>query len=264
MQDAVKQRVLPFALCAISLGLGIFCGAAGARSQRGQSVEPEPQVAPTAEQAATDDSTVKVLRARIRELETQLTAKADVTAAAAPKRAENREDGQTPRDRRRTGEWMKELKEKHPERYVAITNGMANFRRHQTAEAQSKIDFLSSIDPSSLGPEAKAVHERLQELIARREELSERMMQNFENQTEEDVRDNFRRQGELMHEIRELSQQERDNLVQQLANNLGFKDEDAGEIVATVKQIIEATENNFGPPPRGREARPPRGERPRP
>lgn len=269
MNDAVRQKFLPFALCAISLVLGVFCGVVGARSPRGRAVETEPSVTPTRKDTVADESTVKVLRARIRELEKRLAAQAK---PSEEKKADDGKPAEEPRAEQgpRPPEggpdrWIQEMKKNHPERYAAITNWMAQFRKMQTAQAQEKIGFLSSVDPSALGAEAKEVHERLQALIARREELAAQAQQGFEQMSGEDRREFFRQQGELSHEIDELNDKERSNLFRQMAKNLGFAEEDAGEIVETVNQIIEATEGGFGPSRRQMRAfGPPPGEGPRP
>ena len=46
-------------------------------------------------------------------------------------------------------------------------------------------------------------------------------------------------------EIRELSLKERDNLLRQTTDALGFSGSAADEIIETVKDIFEATENGF-------------------
>ena len=57
---------------------------------------------------------------------------------------------------------------------------------------------------------------------------------------------------ETDHRIRELSEDERGNLIEETARNLGFDGAAAKEISETIQEVIEATDNGFGPRrPRG-------------
>ena len=58
----------------------------------------------------------------------------------------------------------------------------------------------------------------------------------------------FREMRETDHAIRETNSQERENLLQQTAEALGFSGAEATEIVDTISEIYEATSNNFGGP----------------
>ena len=64
---------------------------------------------------------------------------------------------------------------------------------------------------------------------------------------------------ETDHAIREASEQERENLLRQTAEALGFSGAEATEIVDTVSEIYEATSNGFGRGPGGRPPGGPRG-----
>ncbi len=140
---------------------------------------------------------------------------------------------------------MERLKKEEPERYAQITNSMAQFRRHRLERAQSKIDFLSSIDTSRMSPAMLKVHSDLQDMIARREEI-ESKMHSIMDMTEEDRHALFGEMRETDERIRELNRFERDNLLVQTAEALGFQGDDAAEIIDTVKSIYEATDSGWG------------------
>ena len=193
------------------------------------------------------EASVKALRHRIAELERQLAEKSD---EGSPSNAvvNATDDGRERRMEQRFKshrDWLENLKKTEPERYTQVTNGMAQWRQQRLNRAQSRIDFLSSIDTSKMRPEARKVHEELQDLIAKREEIEERLHQ-------EDLSDEAR--GKVMQEmfetdrrIRELGEDERGNLIEETARNLGFDGAAAKEISETIQEVIEATDNGFGP-----------------
>lgn len=194
------------------------------------------------------------LRRRVRELE------AEKTRAAASEEAVSEERAERPEPPRmgRGGDWLANLKTEDPERYQQITNGMARWRSDRAAQAKSRIDFLASVDTSKMSRQARETHERLQSLYAERENLQasmDEMMMGGGEVSGEDRRKMFEQMRETTQAINELSIQERENLIKQTAETLGFKGEDVGEIAATIKGIIDATET--GPnmqrifPPRG-------------
>lgn len=223
----------------------------------GYFVKSEPIAAeePTAEESAKkpvadkgEAASVKALRHRIAELERRLAEKGDAKEPKNEQKKELKEDGRGRRMEQRFKshrEWLENLKKTDPERYTQVTNGMAQWRQQRLNRAQSRIDFLSSIDTSKMRPEARKVHEELQDLIAKREEIEERIHQ-------EDLSDEAR--GKVMQEmfetdrrIRELGEDERGNLIEETARNLGFDGAAAKEISETIQEVIEATDNGFGP-----------------
>ena len=184
---------------------------------------------------------MRVLRSRIKELEDML-AKQGVEVEEMKEESSRRERRDRPRDFRAD---MERLKKEEPERYAQITNSMAQFRRHRLERAQSKIDFLSSIDTSRMSPAMLKVHSDLQDMIEKREAVEEKM-RGFMDMTEEERREAFQEIGEIDGRIRELNRAERDNLLVQTAEALGFQGDDAAEIIDTVKSIYEATDSGWG------------------
>lgn len=198
---------------------------------------------------AGEAASLKALRARIRELERQLAERP--AAAVAPTNRPPEMAGGPFGDGRRMSfrERMEELKKTDPARYANITNHMTQWRLRRSAQQRAKLDYLSSIDTSHMGSGAKKVHDELQDLIARREELEQRL---HDDGISEDERHSVMEQlRSTHHQLRSLNEQERGNLITETAKVLGFEGEDAKEISATVKDIIEATDSGFGMPPPG-------------
>ena len=218
--------------------------------------EPIPTEAPKAEEVAKkpvadkgDEATAKALRRRIAELEKLLAEKdgaSEIAISNAVAEAVKNRPPEPPR-----GNWrerMEEMKKNDPERYTQMTNRFANWRRSRAEQARNKIDFLSSIDVSHMSAGARKTHNALQDLIARREEIEARLQD--PNLSDEE-------RGKLMgelhsshHELMRLNGEERSNLFEETARNLGFEGEDAKEISATIQEVIRATDSGWGGPHR--------------
>ena len=199
-----------------------------------------------AEPPATDSE--KALRARIKELELALArknAKHEAVPAlktreeTVPRHGINRRDG----DKGILGA-VERMKKEDPERYSRMTNRVETFRRMRAERNVRKLAFLSSIDTSGMSADAKAVHERLQESMAARESIENRL-HSMENPSESEMRGLFEQMHEADREVRELSMQERENLLRQTTDALGFSGDDAEQIISTVKEIFDSTENGF-------------------
>ena len=239
------MKIRNFSPVVISLLAGAaigFCFApsAGAPKAAPEKTSPKMVKAESRPDEAAEKE-MRVLRSRIKELEDML-AKKGVEVEEMKEESSRRERRDRPRDFRAD---MERLKKEEPERYAQITNSMAQFRRHRLERAQSKIDFLSSIDTSRMSPAMLKVHSELQDMIEKREAVEEKM-RGFMDMTEEERREAFQEIGEIDGRIRELNRAERDNLLVQTAEALGFQGDDAAEIIDTVKSIYEATDSGWG------------------
>lgn len=158
---------------------------------------------------------------------------------------------------------LEELKERDPERYTQITNRMAQWRQRQFERAQSKLDFLSSVDTSRMSVGARKVHGDLQAAIVSQEELEQRLQD--PNLTPDERKALFMEMHESRGRLAELSRKERNNLLGETARELGFSGEDVKTITATIRDVIEATDAGWGghghhgrgPGPRGAGGPPP-------
>ena len=202
-------------------------------------------------------ASVKALRSRIAELERRLAAVAAAEGAASTNEVAAVRDEPGP-GRGGPRDWMENLRKNDPERYVQTTNRIAQFRLRRLERQQRNLDFLASVDTSRMSASAKKTHAALQDAIARREEIEERLHQ--EGLSDAERREIMEEMMAADRELRSLRAAERKNLFLATANSLGFEGEDAKEIVNTLKEVVDSTESSWrtmGPPPGG--PRPPRG-----
>ena len=221
----------------------------------------EPAVGETAKKPVADKgeaASVKALRHRIAELEKALAekdGKSEIAISNAVAEAVQSRPPEPPRQNWR--ERMEEMKKNDPERYTQMTNRFAQWRRSRSEQARDKIDFLSSIDTSHMSGGARKTHNALQDLIAKREEIEARLQD--PNLSDEE-------RGKLMgelhsshHELMRLNGEERRNLIDEAARNMGFEGEDAQEVSATIQEVIRATDSGWGGPHHGGHRGGPRG-----
>ena len=207
-----------------------------------------PKTAEVAKKPVADKgeaASVKALRQRVVELEKLLAekdGKSEIAISNAVAEAMKARPPEPPR--RNWRERMEEMKKNDPERYTQMTNRFANWRRSRSAEARNKIEFLSSIDTSHMSAGARKTHDALQDLIAKREEIEAQLQD--PNLSDEE-------RGKLMgelhsshHELMRLNGEERQNLINEAAHNMGFEGEDAKEVSATIQEVIRATDSGWG------------------
>lgn len=219
--------------------LGVVAGGFWWRpAQAAQSVKaPEKAVSKPRIAEAGDEAALAALRHRIAELEAQL-GEAQATqdeavsnAVAAAKRE---------RGPRWGASRLEEMKKTDPARYQQVTNRMAQFRRESRARAEAQLDFLSSVDTSRMSASARTTHARYQELIAQREELSERL--HAEGLADDERKAIWEELHGTHRAMLMLGESERTMLVEETARNLGFAGEDVKAISETMRDIVEATE----------------------
>ncbi len=245
----MKRNNFSIPVIALLAGAALgYCFAPQAKKEPAAPAAPAaPKPAQTVVQHAPDE-TLKALRGRIRELEQLLMAEREAHTSSNAAARIATEEHRPPRMPPSPREMMEHLRTEDPERFAQMTNRMARFRRDRIARAQSKIDFLSSVDTSTMSKEAVKVHEDLQNMIEQREEIEAKMHNPDLSDAEREAV--FKEMHEADNVIRRLNAQERSNLLAQTAEALGFSGEDAEEIVATVGEIISATEmGRHGPPP---------------
>jgi len=197
-------------------------------------------------------ASLKALRARIAELEKLLAAKeAEVPVVEQVAEAKPSEEAggerRGPPSMKEMRERMEKMSKEDPERFAQMTNRMARWRQRRVERANAKLEFLGSVDTSGMTAEQKQAHEKYQELIARREQLEEKM--HNPEMTDEDREDIFRDMRETDHALRHAARTERETLIDQTAKALGFTGDDAAAVSATIRDVIGSTEQHgFGPP----------------
>ena len=107
-----------------------------------------------------DSAEAIALRNRVRELERQL-------SEEGPKEVEVAVDENANRPNRENrnfnpSEWLERMKTENPEQYAQHTNRIARWRDSRKRQAVSKLDFLASIDTSTMNAKEKETHEELQ------------------------------------------------------------------------------------------------------
>lgn len=209
----------------------------------------------------SDAATVRDLRKRVHELEARLAQEAAAAKELIAEDSTNRID--EARGRRRGPPSMKEMranmekmKAADPERFAQMTNNFAKRQTERATREAAKADFLSSVDTSKMTATAKEVHTQLLALTARQQEIETQL---HSDDTDDDTRQtlfNEMRQNE--QQLRTLAVAERETLLTQTAESLGYTGDDATEIVSTIQSIYSSTETHGfhgpggdagGPPP---------------
>lgn len=204
-----------------------------------------------------DSSTLEAMRERIRFLEGALARAMEQSANEVPheervvgNRRERGERGaRGERGNFNPREMMERLKKEDPERYAQMTNNFERWRVRREIERTNRLDFLKSIDTSSMSAGTRSTHEKL---LANTDKIAEiEAMLRDENTTDEERRELFGQIRELYDNQRQLNAQERDNLIEQISREVGMSAEDAAEFGATINEILQATEAIGGRGPGG-------------
>lgn len=198
-----------------------------------------------------DNSDLRALRSRIRELERQL-------SDDSSKDAEDVQDKRGDKPNRgnqnfNISQWLERMKTENPEQYAQYTNRFHRWRDMRRNQVVSKLDFLSSIDTSMMNAKEKETHEELQRLIEVREEMQSNFEKAFASGTmsNKDRAEQFEELRNIDRQISRLNALERQMLIKKTAEEIGFVGDDANEIAGTITKIIEATEGGFGGRGRG-------------
>jgi hypothetical protein len=141
---------------------------------------------------------------------------------------------------------LERMKTENPERYTAMTNRMAQFRNRMMQRSENKLETLSSIDTAGWSKKQIEIHEKYQDLIARRAELMD-IVRHDGNASQEERNAAFSELRNLGKELHEVSAKERNTLLDKTFQELGYDKSDAAEIRETVKTIFTTTEEWGGP-----------------
>lgn len=202
-------------------------------------------------QGLEDNADVRALRSRIRELERELAKDSSREVEVAVDESANRPNRENRNFNPR--EWLERMKTENPEQYAQHTNRIARWRDSRKRQAETKLDFLSSIDTSTMSSSEKSTHTRLQALIEERENLQSGFENSFASgaMSDEDRRAQWEQMRNIDRQISELNLAERQILIKKTAEAIGFSGDDVGEIAGTITKIIEVTENGYGGRNRG-------------
>ena len=234
----LKTQLFIAAALMAGVAIGYFAGGHGTA---GSSADESASVARKSVADKGEAASGKALRRRVAELERLLAEKGLASEDETPSEVAGEPNPPRPGNPQ---EWLENLKKNDPARYVQMTNRWAQWRQRRLEQAQSKLDFLSSIDVSRLGPKAQEAHNELLDLIARREEIVDRIHQ--EGLTEAQRHQLMEEMFSTDREMRRLNNQERSNLISMAARNAGVKGKMTQELTATIKDVIEATDSGWG------------------
>lgn len=230
---------------AVALAAGIAVGFCIKPSESAPAAAADKDAAQPKQIAEVDDASVKALRARVKELEKMLAEK-----QSSQERKEERAEPGERGPRWPNGEELRanieKFKKENPEEYARLDKMRQDFLNRRAERAKSKLDFLASVDTSRMSKEALATHTRLQELIAKRNNLEKNLNESLLDMSDEDRGNLFREMGETSREINELNQKERGVLFEGLAQELGIQGDEAGAVSDAVQGILDATSNRDG------------------
>lgn len=256
------NRVSVLSLTALSgLAVGIAIGVLLTAG----NVQPEAAVAPVApvsDAGSGDQASVDALKARIRSLEARLaraergekqsvTAGSEIGKAAVvadEKRSPQNEAAGMDRGHGEFFERMRRLKEDDPERFAEISRRIKEGRTRMKLRSAAAREFLSSIDTDGMSEEQKRVHEEYQQLLVQEEKLRDQVwpqVQDIDNppklpseEKRNELMESFR---ELQHRKHELERAERETLLSQTAEAVGFSGDEARILIDTIRSVYEAT-----------------------
>ena len=205
---------------------------------------------PTPTETKPDDSAKKLADAqkRIVELEGQVAKlRGDLTkklaakpAPAKPEKADN-EDKDVIKITGGDMDVLGELKRRLPEEeFSQTTNAMAQLKMKLSKKARGRMDFLASIDTSSMTEEERKNHEHYLELMERKEAIAAKMKGIIPNVKA------IQEMVELEMEMRPAAKRERSTLVRQVAKELGYSGDDVNVIHDTLNNVYDCTGGGGG------------------
>lgn len=246
------KAIAATAVLAMAAGVAIgYYLRSGDRREVSDGLAPRPKAKAIADHGGK--AAVASLRARVAELERRLSEASGQAVTVAVAAAAGPQPGPGAFRPRSMRENLERLRREDPERYVGVTNFMARSRAARIARDRSRREFFADIGTSGMTADERGAHEKLQQMLRRSEEYETVLQQ--EDLTDEQREETFRQYRENMREIRRLNAVERDTLLRQMTDDLGFAGEAAAEVIETIKDVFEATDSRHGPhgpPPDGR------------
>jgi hypothetical protein len=143
-------------------------------------------------------------------------------------------------------EELERLKTENPAEYAKHTNRMARLRSHMLDRAINRLNTLAAVDTTGWSKAQIEVHERYQDLIARREELIESVRFGNENVTESQRSEVWKEIGDISRQLQEVADKERNILLNKTFENLGYGKDESSELSRAVKEIFSTTQEGFG------------------
>jgi hypothetical protein len=225
---------------------GIAIGFAGAKLLQNDEPTPQLEVKTEKKNVKKNSENPRVNRSRFprREFQRQMPEESSANHEVAVE--ENSENSRRENRNLNIRDRIERMRTENPEEYAAHTNRLARWRDSRRQRAVSKLDFLASVDTSTMSKPERETHEKLQNLIEEREELQTRIEEGFASgeMSDEDRRAVWDQMRDADRQIAELNRAERENLIKKTAEAVGLTGEEVGEVAGTIMKVIEATENN--------------------
>lgn len=136
---------------------------------------------------------------------------------------------------------MENLKETDPERYAAMVERRNSFTKQMQENSASQIDFFKKIDTKSMTPEQLDNHNKLLPMVAENNQLLYELSQNPEAENASEIR---RQIFDNSRQMRDLFETERSVALQQLAKQIGYRDDQSAQFEAYVKNVYDMTSAN--------------------
>lgn len=198
--------------------------------------------APAVENA--DAKKLAAAQKRIEELEGRIASMKAVAKAPAPKAIPAKTENEDKNVINISGgdvDVLGELKRRMPEeQFAQATNAMEQLKSKLANKAKSRMDFLASIDTSSMTAEERKNHERFMELMERKEAIAAKMKGLIPNVKA------IQEMVELEMEMRPTAKRERSTLVRQVAKDLGYTGDDVDVIHDTLNNVYDCTGDGGG------------------
>ncbi|OPZ27370.1 MAG: hypothetical protein BWZ02_01673 [Lentisphaerae bacterium ADurb.BinA184] len=154
-----------------------------------------------------------------------------------------RRDRGEPRPGQGPGEFMQRLRENDPQRYQEMQTRIKEFNDRMTTALGEQEAFLSTLDAAAMSAEQQNAHTRLLAALQRMREINEQLSADPEAA---DVPDLRREMFENMTVARDLLAQERQTALQDLARQLGYREQETSQFADYVNQVYESTSLPMG------------------
>jgi hypothetical protein len=181
------------------------------------------------------------LMARIQALEDEIAEKDRAMAERRSRRRPRREEGdRTQSPAQRMAQFMKDLKERDPERYAQMQERFrAMGERMQTGMGKQQ-EFFDQLNPELMSDVQAESHDLLMGLLARNQELLDAINEDPEAEDVPELRQELR---ENMREASQLLETERETALQNMARELGYEGEQIQQFEDYVNHIFDMTSN---------------------
>ena len=239
MKQPIAVALAAVAVAAAACG-GFFAG----RQSAAKAAEPAPAEEKTDDAAAARkladaQKRVTELEGQVAKLRGDLTKK--LSANAKTDKNANAKDSDVIKISGDNVDILGELKNHlSEEQFSQATNALEQMKMKLANKAKGRMDFLASVDTSSMTEAERKNHERFLELMAKKEAIAAKMKGPIP-----DVKA-IQEMVMLEMEMRPAAKRERSTLVRQVAKELGYSGDDVDVIHDTLNNVYDSTGGGGG------------------